>query len=198
MKLFITVLLLFCSVSVLNAQSHNKIKLPYTITNGDTLPYYTFKPVWCFDKRTFKSDLERYRYNQMKYNIKVVFPYIKEAGRIFNEIEKLLPTLSNKEKKRFIAAKEEELRVKFEQPLKNLYDTQGKLLILLINRETGNSVYRNLREVKGNVKAAILETTALANGINLAVKWEAKNYQWENEIMNQLEQMYGYPSPVNE
>lgn len=194
LKFIFLILILIISNRVV---AQNVTKMPATIYKGDTIAVYTFKPVWCRGLKNFKSDLERYRYNQLKYNIKVVFPYVKEAGKIFNEINNLLPNMSNKEKRRFIAAKEVELRAKFEEPLKNLYDTQGKLLILLINRETGNSVYKNLREIKGNVKAALLESTALVNGINLGVKWDDQKYKWEEEIMEDLEIEYGYPIPMN-
>ncbi|MEN9522746.1 MAG: hypothetical protein RL065_1123 [Bacteroidota bacterium] len=177
------------------AQDTEKKKYQIYINGADTFYLYTLKTVWCVDKKQFATDLDRYKYNQLKYNIKVVFPYVKEAGRIVNEVNSKLPTLSNKERRKFIKLKEEELRQRFEVPLKNLYDTQGKLLILLINRETGNSVYKVLKELKNPVKAAMYETTAIVNGLNLNEKWDAKKYRYEEEIMEDYEMMYGYPTP---
>ena len=92
--------------------------------------------------------------------------------------------------------KEEQLRLQFEEPLKNLNETQGKLLIQLINRETGNSVFKVLSEVKNPVKAAMYEATALVNGLNLREDWNAEKYKDEEQIMENLEREYGYPSPV--
>ncbi len=177
------------------AQTASTRKVAYEVINGDTLYMATLRTVWITASRVFKSDLERYQYNQLKHNIKVVFPYVKEAGRIFNEIKTKLPTLSEREKKKYIKIKEEELRVKFEEPIKNLYDTQGKLLLLLINRETGNNVYAILRAVKNPVKVALYETTAIANGLNLRAYWDPKQYKREEEIMEDLELEYGYGTP---
>jgi hypothetical protein len=185
---------LYFSLST-QAQDAEKKKYQMYINGGDTFYLYTLKTVWCVDKKQFATDLDRYKYNQLKYNIKIVFPYVKEAGRIVNEVNAVLPTLTNKERRKFIKQKEEELRQRFEEPLKNLYDTQGKLLILLINRETGNSVYKVLKELKNPVKAAMYETTAIVNGMNLNEKWDAKKYKYEEEIMEDYEMMYGYPTP---
>jgi hypothetical protein len=74
--------------------------------------------------------------------------------------------------------------------LKNLYDTQGQLLILLINRETGNNVFTILKEIKNPVRAALYETTAIANGLNLRMYWDPQKYRNEEEIMEELEMLY--------
>ena len=198
MKFLKIAILLFAGLYLSNstqAQDAEKKKYQMYINGGDTFYLYTLKTVWCVDKKQFATDLDRYKYNQLKYNIKIVFPYVKEAGRIVNEVNAKLPTLTNKERRKFIKQKEEELRQRFEEPLKNLYDTQGKLLILLINRETGNSVYKVLKELKNPVKAAMYETTAIVNGMNLNEKWDAKKYKYEEEIMEDYEMMYGYPTP---
>lgn len=174
-----------------NAQT-NQTRMQAIVVNGDTMPYMVLRTAWIIDNKRFSSDLERYRYNQLKHNIRVVFPYVKEAGRIFREIDGQLATLSPKEKKKYIKQKEEELRIRFEDPLSKLYDTQGRLLILLINRETGNSCYRILKEVKNPVKAAMYETTAISNGMSLTKKYDPKEYRDEEEIMQDLEYEYGY------
>ncbi|MEY4874881.1 MAG: hypothetical protein RL708_30 [Bacteroidota bacterium] len=194
-KIGLLMMMAMCFAKSLQAQDLEKKKLQYYISGKDTFYIYTLRTVWCIDKKQFATDLDRYKYNQLKYNIKIVFPYVKEAGRIVNEVNAKLPTLTNKERRKFIKQKEEELRVRFEEPLKKLYDTQGKLLILLINRETGNSVYKVLKELKNPVKAAMYETTAIVNGLNLNEKWDAKKYKSEEEIMEDFEMMYGYAIP---
>ncbi|MFM2225551.1 MAG: hypothetical protein RJA07_1753 [Bacteroidota bacterium] len=195
-KILLLLVIAMCFAKAIQAQDIDNKKLQYYISGKDTFYIYTLHTVWCIDKKKFATDLERYQYNQLKYNIKVVFPYVKEAGRIVNEVKEKLPTLTNRERRKFIKQKEEELRVRFEDPLKNLYDTQGKLLILLINRETGNSVYQVLKDIKNPVRAAMYETTAIVNGLNLNEKWDAKKYKSEEEIMENYEMMYGYAIPV--
>ena len=195
--LIIIVSLLSSLLPIHKTQAQNNIRagIRYEVINGDTLYMATLRTAWVTARKNFANDLERYKYNQLKHNIKVVFPFVKEAGRIFNEIKVVLPTLSNRERKKYIKQKEEELRVKFEEPIKNLYDTQGQLLLLLINRETGNDVYALLKEIKNPVRAALYETTALANGLNLRAYWDHKQYKDMEEIMEDLELQYGYSIP---
>jgi hypothetical protein len=164
----------------------------YTVERGDTIYDFHLDPLLITAAHHFGNDTLRYRFNQLKYNIKVVFPYVKEAGRLVNEVNNTIPTLSRRERKKYLKQKEEELRTKFEEPLKNLYDTQGRLLILLINRETGNSVYHTLKEIKNPVKAAMYQASAVVNGINLKEEWDADKYKNEDLIMRNFEKMYGY------
>jgi hypothetical protein len=197
MKNIINILfVLFCFASTqAKSQDLETKKLQYYVSGKDTFYMYNLRTVWCVDQKKFATDLDRYKYNQLKHNIKIVFPYVKEAGRIVNEVRAQLPGLTKKERRKYIKLKEEELRVRFEEPLKKLYDTQGKLLILLINRETGNSVYQVLKDIKNPVRAALYETTAVANGLNLNEKWDVKKYRDEARIMEDFELMYGYPIP---
>ncbi len=171
-------------------------KLYYHIENGDTIYDYKLRTVWVYANRKFTNDLERYHYNQLRHNMKIVFPYVKEAGRVVNEVNATLPTLSHRERKKYLKTKEEQLRLRFEEPLKNLNETQGKLLIQLINRETGNSVFKVLSEVKNPVKASMYEATAIVNGMNLKEDWDAAKHPDEEQIMENLEREYGYASPV--
>ncbi len=171
-------------------------KLFYHLENGDTIYDYKLRTVWVYANRKFTNDVERYHYNQLRHNMKIVFPYVKEAGRVVNEVNATLPTLSHRERKKYLKTKEEELRLRFEEPLKNLNETQGKLLIQLINRETGNSVFKVLCEVKNPLKASMYEATAIVNGMNLKEDWDASKHQDEEQIMENLEREYGYASPV--
>ncbi len=168
--------------------------ITYTVEKGDTVYDFYFNTLGITASHTFSNDTLRYRFNQLKYNIKVVFPYVKEAGRLLNEVNTTLPSLSRHERRKYLELKEKELRQKFELPLKNLYDTQGKLLILLINRETGNSVYSTLKTIKNPIRAAMYQASALANGLNLKDVWDAKKYPAENMIMQHFEQQYDYQS----
>jgi len=63
------------------------------------------------------------------------------------------PALKKKEQKKFLKSKEKELDELYENSLKNLTVTQGELLVKLIARETGMSVYDLIREFKNPMSA---------------------------------------------
>ena len=53
-----------------------------------------------------------------------------------------------------------ELKAEFADPLTNLSVYQGKILMKLINRQTGNNCYEIIKEYKGGVNARFYQTVA--------------------------------------
>ena len=62
----------------------------------------------------------------------------------------------------------------FEQPLRRLSFTQGRLLIKLIDRETGDTSYNLIREYKGGVSAFFWQGIARLFGANLKDEYDAE------------------------
>ena len=66
---------------------------------------------------------------------------------VMNDINRHLVGVSEKSaRKKYISSREKELRKEFTEPLTNLSVYQGKVLMKLINRETGNNCYEIIKE----------------------------------------------------
>lgn len=145
--------------------------------------------------RIWHNDTARYRYNQLRYYVKTVLPYVNEGTRLFTEINHKLaePGLSRKERKRYIASRENEIKTNFEDKIKKLNTTQGVLLIKLIARQTGMNLYHVLQEVKGNLPAVKYQVWARLNGFNLNRDYHPEEEKDLEPIMNGL----GYPLPAS-
>lgn len=59
------------------------------------------------------------------------------------------------------------MRERFEAEIKNLYTTDGPVLVKLIYRETGHTTYDLIKELKTGFKAWIFQIAAKNNGYNL-------------------------------
>ena len=59
---------------------------------------------------------------------------------------------NNRQRKKYLNEAEELLRKEFEHDLKNMTRTQGKFLIKLIHRETGQTAFDLLKEYRGGFK----------------------------------------------
>lgn len=106
--------------------------------------------------------------NRLKNAVLVTYPYAKAASRVLLEMESHLSTLkTDKEKKEYIRSKEAELKKKFTDPLTNLSVYQGRVLMKLINRETGNNCYEIIKEYKGGLTARFWQTVAFVFSSNL-------------------------------
>lgn len=138
------------------------------------------------DHRIFKSDTLRYRYNQMKYYVKTILPYLDEAVKLFEEIEVNTQHMSKKERRKYIRSREKDIKEKFEDRLANLNITQGRYLVKLIHRQLDINCYDILKDLKNPVTAAYYQSWAKLNGINLNEDYKAENEPDLERIMRSL------------
>lgn len=142
--------------------------------------------------RHWENDTVRYRYNQMRYYVTTILPYVEAATKLFLEIDqKKNSGIAKKEFKRYLAGKEDEMRLHFEKQIKELNETQGVLLIKLIARQTNLNLYAMLSEVKGGFHATRYQIWARLHGFNLARHYHPEDNPDLERIMNSL----GYPLP---
>ena len=86
------------------------------------------------------------------------------ASTLFNlHLHQFESLLTIKEFSRF----EGEIKNMFNREVKNLTITQGGILIKLIDRETGNSSYDLLKDMKGGITAFFYQSIARIFGNNL-------------------------------
>jgi hypothetical protein len=97
---------------------------------------------------------------------------------------------SKKERKDYIKSREKELRKQFTEPLSNLSVYQGKVLMKLINRQTGNNCYEILKEYKGGLNARAYQTVAFFFGSSLKQDWDLKD-QNDRQIENFVKEIDG-------
>jgi hypothetical protein len=119
--------------------------------------------------------LEKYiaEWTRLRNAVYVTYPYARVAGYTINDINaKLANVKSKKERKEYIKSREKELRKSFADPLSNLSVYQGKVLMKLINRQTGNNCYEIIKEYKGGMNARLYQTVAFFFGSSLKQQWD--------------------------
>ena len=79
---------------------------------------------------------------------------------------------SDKGKRKYINRVEEELMEEFEDDLRQMTFTQGRLLIKLIDRETGETTYKWIKELKGSFSAFIWQAIARIFGSDLKTEFD--------------------------
>ena len=134
------------------------------------------------------------KYNRLRNAVYVTYPYARKAGIIMNEMNARLASISDKqERKKYIKTKESVLRRDFTDPLTNLSVYQGKVLMKLINRETGNNCYEIIKEYKGGLTARVYQTVAFFFNSKLKQPYNEKNEDAVIEkLVKEVQRMYGY------
>ena len=120
-----------------------------TVINGDTLAVYNLPVVSIGGERTFKTKKEEKKYWRMVRNVKKALPYAKIAREKLDKYEEQLKDKSKGERKRIMKQVEQELLAEYETELRGFTLTQGRILLKLIDRETGHTSYDLVESLRG-------------------------------------------------
>lgn len=162
--------------------------------NGDTIPYSVLPPVSVFTQLTREQKKYWAEWTRLRNAVYVTYPYAIAASKIMNEINVKLVNVDNrKERRKIIHAREKELKREFTDKLTKLSVYQGKVLMKLINRQTGNNCYEIIEEYKGFMSAAFWQGVAFVFGSNLKQAYDPSGKDLDMEkIVRDVQIMYGH------
>ena len=194
------VLLITClisGISVVHAQFYSitdTIQTAAIVYEGDTIELKTLDYVFVYAKLTPAQRNAAAKYNRLRNAVYVTYPFAHRAGMVMNDINLKLTGVADKEKRKiYIKSREKELKKEFTDPLTNLSVYQGKVLMKLINRETGNNCYEIIKEYKGGFTARFYQTVAFFFDSNLKQEYNADTNDYLIEkIVKEVQRMYGY------
>jgi hypothetical protein len=174
------------------ADSSNVNVLERVIVDGDTIYVSTIEEAYIYPKKTFKNRWQEWRYNRLVKNVKKVYPYSVIAKERLKELNDTLQYFdTRKQQKEYINSVEDELFKDYEDELKKLTISQGKILIKLIDRQTGDTSYELLKDVKGNMSAFFWQAIARLFGSNLKMEYDADGEDQDIEkIVRAIEKGY--------
>lgn len=172
------------------AQTVNPIVTKELVLLGDTIPTVELKEVEILSLKIPKTRRGRRRLTRMIYNIKKVYPYAKLAGIKLRQYDYLLSHAKNeRERKKIMKRAEKEITQQYGKPLEDLTFTQGKILIKLIDRETGNTSYDLLQILRGKFTAFFYQVFARVWGYNLKIKYDPNGEDHEIETIVRMIEM---------
>lgn len=144
------------------------------LENGDTVPVIPLNGIEVFGFKKFNNKKEEERNLKLIRNVKKVYPYAKLAGEKLRAYNSLLVNARSEREKRTIMKKaEQEIKDKYGEELKKLNFTQGKILIKLIHRETSNTSFDLVKDLRGSFLAFFYQSFAKIFGYNLKVTYDA-------------------------
>ncbi len=170
---------------------NDTIPVPAMIHGNEYVPAQTLEWTWVqvpYPKHLLKK---RQEWTRLRNAIYVTYPYARRAGAIMNDINARIANLPESEKKKYILSREKDLKKQFAEPLSQLSIYQGKVLMKLINRQTGNNCYNIIKEYKGGFTARVWQTVAFVFGSNLKQPYNANGDEREMElIVQEVERMH--------
>jgi hypothetical protein len=163
---------------------------------GDTIPQSWLPTVEVSAIQTAQLKKRWQEWTRLRNAVYVTYPYALTAGRVINEVNAQLANIKDeKVRKNIIKSREKDLKRDFADKVTNLSVYQGKVLMKLINRETGNSCYELVKEYKGGFNAGFWQTVAYLFGSSLKQPYDPKGDDQEIEkFVQEVRKLYGYKS----
>jgi len=175
--------------------SNDTIRVEAFITpEGDTIPQSWLPTVEVTAIQSARWKNYWRNWTRLRNAVYVTYPYAKTAGKLITDVNNQLSGVRDETaRKRIIKSREKEMKRDFGDKVTSLSVYQGKVLMKLINRETGNNCYEIIKEYKGGFNAGFWQTVAYVFGSSLKQKYEPQGEDKDIEkIVLELQKLYGY------
>ena len=174
-KILLLLLLQSFIINIINGQiinSKDKVTIngkvySTMVIKGDTVILADLDTMSISSPRSFASNEEYRRYRKYKYFASKVYPYAKDAINILNKLEDRTKDMKPAKRKKYIRSTYRQLEFNFKQQLKKLSRTQGKILIKMIEKETGMPFYDLIKKMRNGFTAFYWHQFGKLYGYNL-------------------------------
>lgn len=141
--------------------------------DGESLPEIEIKEVIVLGRQGKTSKIQYRRYDRLIYNLKRVYPYSIMVREKLGKVNEELSNLNNeRDRKKYIKDFEKGIFAEYEDDIRGMTITQGRLLLKLIDRETQNTSYDLIRQYRGGLSAALWQGVARIFGTNLKEQYD--------------------------
>lgn len=181
-------LLIFNTTLIFSQDNVNDITVPPSqgyrcraqVVNGDTIPVIDLYAVDVVTNYIFKTPKQYVLWTRIKRDVKITYPYAIIAAAKLKEYDRILNKMPNEQlRKAYLRTCEKDLRKEFEKVLKELTIEQGKVLMKLIDRESGKTAYDIVKEMRGTFQAVMWQTLACLFGNTMKHQYDATT----NDVM---------------
>ena len=177
------------------ATSNDTFRVEAFITpEGDTIPQSWLPTVEVTAIQTAQWKNYWRNWTRLRNAVYVTYPYAKTAGKLITDVNnQLVGVRDEAARKKIIKSREKEMKRDFGDKVTSLSVYQGKVLMKLINRETGNNCYEIIKEYKGGFNAGFWQTVAYVFGSSLKQPYTPQGEDKDIEkIVLELQKLYGY------
>ena len=184
--LFLILILQYLYIPAQLVMPNGITKTLATIIDSDTVPLVNLAPVEIIATLSPEAANKMKSFIKLRRDVLKAYPYARLAAAQLKFINDSTSKISSeKQKKRFIKDTEKKLKADFEKDLKNLTITQGRILIKLIDRETGSTSYYLVKELRGAFQAFFWQSLARLFGENLKTEYDP---QYEDMMIESIVQ----------
>lgn len=163
------------------------------IMEGDSIFHSSIAldEVYLFGKLKFGSYREKLQYYILRRKTLKVYPYAKLAAERLVELNDSITKIKKKRhQKRYTKKVQEFIEDEFSEELKKLTRTEGQILVKLIYRQTGNTAFDLVKELRSGWRAFWYNTTASLFKISLKEEFHPDNIHEDYLIEDILQRAF--------
>jgi hypothetical protein len=155
--------------------------------NGDTAAIATHTPIEISVRSG--NPIQKARYDKLQKRVIKTYPYAKAASDVMRTYETLCLQITDpKQQEALLDKAEKHLMKQFEKDLRNMTVSEGVILVKLIDRQTGDTGYELLKQLKGKFSAFMWQSVARVFGQNLKDDYDGSGEDvWIENIVAQIE-----------
>ena len=167
---YIFIFIPFFLLAQVEPEEQDSTAVEYYYIDGDSIPVsiINLDPVVLLGKIKYGSKEDRVRYLILKRRTLKVFPYAKLAAERLVELNLRLETLKRKsDQRRYAKIIQKYIEEEFSEELKKLSRKEGQILVKLIHRQTGQTTFELIKELRSGWRAFWFNNTARLFDISL-------------------------------
>ena len=177
------------TVSSMERSQNPPVFMHYKVMDGDTVFVETLRPsyVWGWSRKTQDSKDWR-KYYRMVHNFSKAYPYAQLARKMVRKTDSIFVAeqMNEREKQKYVDQLQKDLIYNFEDVLRHMTVSQGKLLIKLIDREVGLSSYDIIKNYKNGIAAKFWQSIAKMFSGDLTKNYDPRGADKDLEELVQI------------
>jgi len=178
----------YIGISQVKEEPLDSIAEKMIIIEGDSIfkQSIALDEVYIFGKLEFASYKDKLNYYILRRKTLKVYPYAKMASERLEELnDSLMRIKSKRKRKKYTKQLQKYIEGEFSDELKKLTRTEGQILVKLIYRQTGNTTYGLVKDLRSGWRAFWYNTTAKMFKINLKAEFQPE-YIHEDYIIEDI------------
>ena len=156
------------------------------ITPTDTIPVFSLDTIVLLPDLYFSRMSDYYKYRVLWRKTVKVYPLAKKMGEDLQKLDERLSRMTPAQRRHYKRIVERYVRKVIEPQLHELTVTEGRVLIKLVHRQTGMTVYEFLKKYKSGLSAVWWQSLAKIYKIDLKMRYEpakSKDDFWMEDIL---------------
>jgi len=185
--------LIFLVLFFLNIEIYSQDEDLLFLIEGDSIPSSSIglDEITVFPTLSFKNYKEKLNYYTIRRKTLKVYPYaILASSRLDKLNERLVMIKGRSSKKKYTRHVEKYIENELSVQLKKLTRTEGQILIKLIYRETGKTVFDLVKELRNGFKALSYNSLAKLFDISIKTEYNPENIKEDAIIEDVLKRAY--------